>query len=510
MQKAITIGFAGTDARTLLAALVVSTAKSENEQVSCQGVVVRGTSSMPRLAHSDMSNWPVQFIPTKDNSVQAYAQACIQAMESGNLDYLLPLPEALLFEGLVDELDKAGFGDRIAGLTQDGAFLEADKARCKEFCQQAGIPVSDSWSVVDARDGRSVVAACLEGIHKHGGVVLKYPYSAGGKGARIILNSWEIQDVYQGLLQDYKKDYKKMFRNRPWPLLIESRMSGVEISFTILVDSRGNFCILPTSMDYPERFPGPPGPDNPITGGMGSISPHPFESPELFELVEETIARPLIKAMRLEGILRPCVLYPGCFVSFIQDQDKGLKPSSIRVCEINIRPGEPEFQSVVRRVRNVGPLVQAMFRGELDQVQPEVREDQISLCVGLVTGPGGPDGQKGYPWSVTKFEPVQLDLSGLAKKNIQFIPSGMGYSQERGLYSDGTRVAYLNINGTVKSGESRASVADRLRTRVYNAFDAGRVRVVPREDEQGNRLALRRDIGVHYRQAEDLLDLASG
>jgi phosphoribosylamine--glycine ligase len=151
-----------------------------------------------------------------------------------------------------------------------------------------------------------------------------------------------------------------------------------------------------------------------------------------------------------------------------------------------------------------------MFRGELDQVQPEVREDQISLCVGLVTGPGGPDGQKGYPWSVTKFEPVQLDLSGLAKKNIQFIPSGMGYSQERGLYSDGTRVAYLNINGTVKSGESRASVADRLRTRVYNAFDAGRVRVVPREDEQGNRLALRRDIGVHYRQAEDLLDLASG
>jgi phosphoribosylamine--glycine ligase len=316
--------------------------------------------------------------------------------------------------------------------------------------------------------------------------------------------------VYQKLLDDYKKEYKKMFRNQPWPLLIESRMSGVEISFTILVDSGGNFCILPTSMDYPERFAGPPGPDNPITGGMGSISPHPFESPELIELVEENIARPMIQAMRAQGILRPCVLYPGCFVSFAQEEGSGLKPVSIRVCEINIRPGEPEFQAVVRRMRNLGPVLRAMFTGELDRVKPEVREDQIALCVGLVTGPGGPDGQKGYPWSVTKFEPVELDLQGLAKKNIQLVPSGMGYSRERGLYSDGTRVAYVNINGTVKPGQSRGEVAERLRTRVYNAFDAGRVRVVPRENENGNRLDLRRDIGAHFRQADELWALAGG
>ncbi|MFO7875621.1 MAG: hypothetical protein R6U55_03435 [Desulfovermiculus sp.] len=510
MQQTTKIGFAGTDARTLLSALIVSTAKSETESTPCRGVVVRGTPSMPRLAEKDMSDWPVDFISTENNSVQAYAQACIQAMQAGELDYLLPLPEALLFEGLVDELDQAGLGDRILGLTREGAFLEADKVQCKEFCRQAGIPMADTWSVVDARDPQAVVAACLQGIHDHGGVVLKYPYSAGGKGARVVLNTWEIQDVYQTLVQDYKKEYKKMFRSQPWPLLIESRMSGVEISFTILVDSRGNHCILPTSMDYPERFPGPPGPDNPITGGMGAISPHPFESPELFTLVEESIARPLIDAMRSQGILRPCVLYPGCFVSFASHERTGLQPTHIRVCEINIRPGEPEFQAVVRRVRNLGPLIQALFTGRLDQVQPEVRQDQISLCVGLVTGPGGPDGQKGYPWSVTKFEPVVLDLQGLHKKNIQLIPSGMGYSQERGFYSDGTRVAYLNINGTVKPGQERGEVAERLRTRVYNAFDSGRVRVVPREDEQGNRLDLRRDIGAHYRQADELWALAGG
>lgn len=510
MQQTTKIGFAGTDARTLLSALVVSTAKSETENIPYKGVVVRGTSAMPRLAEQDMFNWPVEFISTEDNSMQAYAQACIQAMQAGDLDYLLPLPEALLFEGLVDKLEQAGFGDRIAGLNKEGSFLEADKIRCKKFCAQAGIPVADSWTEVDAKDGPTVVSACLHRLHTHGGAVLKYPYSAGGKGARVIKDIWEIQDVYQTLIQDYKQDYKKVFRNQPWPLLIESRMSGVEISFTILVDTQGNYCVLPTSMDYPERFPGPTGPDNPITGGMGSISPHPFESPELLGLVEESIAQPLISAMRSQGILRPCVLYPGCFVSFARDTQAGLRPSHIRVCEINIRPGEPEFQAVVRRVRNLGTLVQAMFTGSLDQVQPEVREDQIALCAGLVTGPGGPDGQKGYPWSVTKYEPVELDVPGLAKKNIQLIPSGMSYSPDRGLFSDGTRVAYLNMNGTVKKGQSRGEVAERLRTRVYNAFDSGRVRVIPREDEKGNRLDLRRDIGVHYRHADELWALAGG
>jgi len=37
-----------------------------------------------------------------------------------------------------------------------------------------------------------------------------------------------------------------------------------------------------------------------------------------------------------------------------------------------------------------------------------------------------------------------------------------------------------------------------------NAFDQGKIRVVPREDEKGNRLALRRDIGLHYQKAEML------
>ena len=55
-----------------------------------------------------------------------------------------------------------------------------------------------------------------------------------------------------------------------------------------------------------------------------------------------------------------------------------------------------------------------------------------------------------------------------------------------------------------RPGKPWAQAAEPLRQKLLNAFDNGKIRVIPREDEQGNRLALRRDIGVHYHQAEAL------
>jgi phosphoribosylamine--glycine ligase len=494
------IAFAGTDGRTLLCALVVSTATSDIYKDAFQGVVIRGTPSMPRFVET--MNWPVEFIPTTGNSYDEYAAAIINAMKSGSIDYVIPMPEALLFDGLVDEVEAAGFGDRIVGLNKSAAFIEGDKIKCKALCREAGIPVAASWAEVDAKDYSTLLHTCLDYIQKYGGAVLKYPYSAGGKGARIILNSWEIREVYDTLIKDYKPDYKKMFGGKgKWPLLIESLMSGVEISFTILVDTNGNFQILPTAMDYPERFEGPASKTNPITGGMGAISPHPMETPELIALAGKLIARPLIDKMKEKGYLRPCILYPGCFVSL----DNAKQPTNIRVSEINIRPGEPEAQPVARRLRNLGVLIEAMFAGNLDEVKPEVRDDQLALCAGLVTGPGGPDGQKGYPWSCTKGEPVEIDFSYIRKKSIQIIPSAMTCSAEDGQFkSDGTRVAWMNANVKIKADDSRGEVAERFRNKLIAAFDNGKIRVIPRENPQGNRLDLRRDIGIHYLVAENI------
>jgi len=494
------IAFAGTDGRTLLCAHVTATATSAADDVRYEGVVVRGTPSMPAFAKQ--MNWPVEFVPTGGNGVDRYAEAIIGELRAGRLDAVVPMPEALLFDGLVDRVQAAGFGDRILGLSGKGAFIEGDKIACKTLGREAGGPMAPDWAAGDARNYSAVLAVSLAYLDRFGGIVLKYPYSAGGKGARIILNAWEIREVYDTLIADYRDSYIACCGKKgPWPLLAEARMSGAEISFTILVDATGAFQILPTAMDYPERFEGPASKDNPITGGTGAISPHPMETPELMEMAAATIAAPLIRRMKELGILRPCVLYPGCFVSF----DGMQRPTGIRVCEVNIRPGEPEAQPVARRLRNLGALVEATLAGRLAEVAPEVREDQVAICIALMTGPGGPDGQKGYPWSCTKGEPVEMDTAYLKKKGIQLIPSAMTYLPEEGRFkSDGTRVAYLNANATIKPEESRGAVADRLREKLLAAFDGGKVRVVPRENSAGNRLDLRRDIGRHYLYAEKL------
>ncbi|MHB9073618.1 MAG: hypothetical protein ACYC6G_08845 [Desulfobaccales bacterium] len=492
------IGFVGTDGRTLLAALETSRATSELYPGAYRGVVVKGTGAMEPFAQK--LRWPIDFIPVPDNSAPAYAAALIDAFLEKTLDVALVMPEGLLFEGLVDRMSEAGFGERLIGLGSLGAAYEADKIACKRFCEQVGIPVAPAWAEVEARDYPAVLATCLAYIHDFGGAVLKYPYSAGGKGARVILNTWDVKDVYAVLMKDYKDAYSRFCgKKSPWPLLIEARMSGVEISFTILVDGHGHYQILPTAMDYPERFDRPPGLDNPITGGMGSISPHPMESSALLELADATLARPLIQSLKDKGVLRPCVLYPGCFVSF----DGNFQPTTIRVCEINIRPGEPEFQPVVKRLRNLGALVKAMADGNLYEVAPEVRSDQVSLCIALVTGPGGPKQQKGYPWSLTKGEVVEMDFDYFDKKKITVIPSAMDYTD--GVFkSDGSRVAYLLANATVKANQTMGQAAEILRQKLLNAFDNGKIRVIPREDDRANRLALRRDIGTHYHKAEAL------
>ena len=494
------IAFAGTDGRTLLSALVTGTATSDIYDDKFKGVVVRGTPSMPEF--SEIMNWPVEFIPTKSNSVDDYTAAIIEALSQKKIDYVIPMPEALLFEGLVDAVENAGFGDRIIGLAKSAAFIEGDKIKCKKLCQEAGIPVAASWDEADARDYGKILKICLSYIHRFGGAVLKYPYSAGGKGARIISNSWEIREVYDGLIKDYKAVYKKLFGGKGrWPLLIESLMSGVEISFTILVDKKGSFQILPTAMDYPERFEGAAGKNNPITGGMGAVSPHPLETSQLIKMAGNEIAEPLINAMRKKAILRPCLLYPGCFVSL---NAEGL-PTAIRVSEINIRPGEPEAQPVIRRLRNIGILIQATLEGNLDEIKPEVRTNQLAICIALVTGRGGPDGQKGYPWSCTRGEPIEIDLKYMKRKGIQIIPSAMmGSARNGGFKSDGTRVAYLNANLTIKPNENRGQSAERFRKKIFDAFRNGKIRVIPREDPLGNRLDCRQDIGSHYLETEKI------
>ena len=191
------IGFAGTDGRTLLSALVTSTATSENYQDDFQGVVIRGMPAMPPFAMK--MQWPVEFIPTADNSKKAYADAIIDALKNGSIDCVVPMPEDLLLDGLVDELEENGLIDRIIGFTRKSSFIEGDKIACKRFCHEYNIPVADKWYEVDAGNYEEVLSTCLVLLDLYGGacwtddevpsisgVAWIGPFSLGGNIPRIM------------------------------------------------------------------------------------------------------------------------------------------------------------------------------------------------------------------------------------------------------------------------------------------------------------------------------------
>ena len=100
---------------------------------------------------------------------------------------------------------------------------------------------------------------------------------------------------------------------------------------------------------------------------------------------------------------------------------------------------------------------------------------------------------------------MEIDFKYLRRKGIQIIPSAMTFSPEDNIFkSDGTRVAFLNSNVTIKPNVTPGEIADRLRQKLLTAFDNGKIRVIPRENPAGNRLDLRRDIGQHFLKAEKI------
>lgn len=494
------IAYAGSDGRTLVSALTTSNSAKNREH---RGVVMRGMPAMKPFA--ELMKWPVDFVEVLGEAptVADYVQAAIKALREEKIDRIVPMPEALQFDGFVDQMIEEGFGEFVAGLTREGSMLEGDKIGCMEFCRKYGVAVPKAWDVVDLRDFVAFRRRCLEYLGHFGGFYAKFPYSAGGKGSRFIQSPWDIAPVYQGLMDDYSKVYEKRVNpEKLWPILLQSYMAGIEVSFTLLVDVHGNFQILPTGEDGQGRFPGPITINNPVTGGMWSVSPHPMESPELLELARRDIFEPFIKGMRKAGILRSCILYPGCMVFF----DAFGKPQSIRMCEMNVRPPDPEFQPMVWRIKNFGALIQAMFKGNLGQVVPEIREDQIAMTLAAVTGPGPDSSYKGYPWRHKPGEPMEINHAALAKNGITLIPAGMGY-KDGGFISDGTRVAYLLAAAQVKPGKTRGETADDLRAKLLRLFEAGAVRTIPQgegEDRKGNRLVVRGDVGEHFGAAEKL------
>jgi phosphoribosylamine--glycine ligase len=192
------------------------------------------------------------------------------------------------------------------------------------------------------------------------------------------------------------------------------------------------------AVDYPRSDDGNRGV---MSGGMGSFSPHPADTPEVRERFEAEILRPVLAACRAEGLDMNGVIYIGCMA----DGDR------LSLLEINVRMGEPEAEVVLTRLdSDFTALCRAILERRLADAPALSVRDTYYCNVVATQGPtrqvsnGKSKGwYKGWPYG---RHGKNYPITGLADVDPKTAKVFIGQSRldaQKGLVTDGGRCLHV-------------------------------------------------------------------
>ena len=323
--------------------------------------------------------------------------AALAAAKSNAVDFVVVAPDDPLVLGMVDALEAEGFP--CFGPRKNAAIIEGSKAFSKDLMKKYNIPTASYETFTDLDKALSYVDTCpLPTVVKADGLAL-------GKGVLICETREQARDAVRSMMEG------RLFGNSGATVVIEEFLTGPEVSVLSFTDGE---TVVPmvSSMDHKRALDNDQGLN---TGGMGTVAPNPYYTPEIAAECMEKIFLPTIRAMKAEN--RP---FKGCLYFGLM-----LTPDGPKVIEYNCRFGDPETQVVLPLLESsLLEIMLAVSKGTL--AQTEVRFSKKSACCVILASEGYPQKyEKGFPITLPDTAAnEQIYIAGAVEKDGRLLTNG--------------------------------------------------------------------------------------
>lgn len=383
----------------------------------------------PRVTslHCAPGNAGTAEIATNHSVAATDLTGLVALAKSETIDLTVVGPDDPLAAGIVDLFEKEGL--RVFGPRSSAARLEASKSFAKEFMVRHGIPTAGSATYSDPE---AALAHCQSASYP---LVVKADGLALGKGVVIAQSQEEAAAAIREIMVE------KVFGDAGNIVVIEEFLTGPECSIHALVDGSG-YSLFPDAKDHKRALEGDKGLN---TGGMGTISPSRVVDAAMQQRICKEILDPFVQGLNADALPFSGMLFPGLMMT----------PKGPKVLEFNCRFGDPETQSLMRRLRSdLLDLIEATIEGTVASVIPEW-DTRPAVCIVLASG--------GYPGPIEKGK----EITGIeeASKDPDVVVFHAGtVSKEGKVVTNGGRVLGVTALGaTLEEARAKAyAAADRI------------------------------------------------
>ena len=312
------------------------------------------------------------------------------------VDYAVVAPDDPLVLGCVDRLNEIGVP--CFGPTANAAIIEGSKAFSKDLMKKYGIPTA-AYEIFTELDKALayIQTAPIPTVIKADGLAL-------GKGVIIAMSREEAVEAVTDMMANAK------FGKSGSTVVIEEFLTGPEVSVLAFTDGNAVKPMV-SSMDHKRAGDNDTGLN---TGGMGTIAPNPYYTPEIAQICMDTIFLPTIRAMNAEGRTFKGCLYFGLTLTH----------TGPKVIEYNCRFGDPENQVVLPLLESdLLTVMQATTNGTLSETQ--VRFSDKHACCVVTASAGYPlSYQKGFEITMTQEAEACTFVAGAKLDGSKLLTSG--------------------------------------------------------------------------------------